>query len=354
MAVAEDPEQADAGASRPESLFCYLAFELAAGAGLPGVEANLRRWKLLFGVGLLVVLECMLATAVFEASNMSFYTTLWSPPGLEGPSNTFFYQHAGDMSIPVLFGGKVIAGKSRIEWVVASFCLVVVLLIVKVDDQQLLSASYPTGLGRVQQFIFFLLWSLRSLYRCAFVSSATIFLIVDAGDVMSIIMNSVAVTFLLEIDDLAYSAGLAADAQERYQQSAARTKGACQPQQIERFARSLFALHGLAAMSLYIFLTRMAAFSPHAVRLSQTTLWPTFIMVFRSFVLNVAYEGAADQSGWASYAATIAARSVLAFVGAAASGWYPWMLLGFSVDHPVDFDSLASCLDGSKVEACTR
>merc|ERR1712232_1166940 len=207
-------------------------------AEMQGPNATHRRCKLMLMMALLVFVEFVLATALYETSWFVLQKEMLSPPGENGPSGSCYYQLP-----PSLFGmqwvpwEKVAYGKPRVEWAVAALSYLVVLLTVKDDDRQVLGMASPEALTFPVNKMLFILWMFRSFYRSAWITMATIVLIAGSNDSGGMILNSVAATFLSEIDDLVYSAVLSPETRERYQQN--QFKGMepfCDPTKIEYFA----------------------------------------------------------------------------------------------------------------------
>mmetsp|Transcript_89533 Transcript_89533/g.252280 ORF Transcript_89533/g.252280 Transcript_89533/m.252280 type:complete len:456 (+) Transcript_89533:89-1456(+) len=358
--VLTDEEEAALGqeSQRPESLFCYCAFELAAMAHTEGPLRNCRRAQIMVMIIILVAVEFLLATALFESSWMPLEKALWSPPGSQGPSNTCFYQQSPtwpgvSVPFPVLFGSKVLFGKPRVEWVVAAFSYLVVLLTVKADDRQLLLSAYPTGLGLVYQTAFFLMWTLRTFYRSAWIISATVVMIAGSGDIEGIIMNSVAATFLLEIDDLAYSTVLSEAAQKRYQESAVSTEQhrTCAPARVDFFSWFFFGLNWVAGSALYI-AVNLAMARPGAFQVSSFIKFPVCIMVCRSCAFMLASECDSDLAVGVKLVLRVLAKAAFGFLAAVAMGLIPWMWFGFNGDPTPDKSKLEACLAETDMDAC--
>lgn len=79
-------EAGDADITRPESLMCYCAFELACVGGTAR-----RRARAMVLLVALVPTEYVLGTSLFESSWTPYFVRFWSKPGAHGPDDACWY-----------------------------------------------------------------------------------------------------------------------------------------------------------------------------------------------------------------------------------------------------------------------
>merc|ERR1712137_850898 len=116
------------------------------------------------------------------------------------------------------FAATNISGTPLLQYLIGYVAIFLVAMVIRSDDETSLSAEYPQqGTSILLKCIINFAWFWQIIYMPGGFALEAATMFASSADGMTVVMNTLAVTFIMEIDNMLYCNLLSEDAKEVYQ-----------------------------------------------------------------------------------------------------------------------------------------
>eukprot|EP00403_Amphidinium_massartii_P024987 CAMPEP_0178392410 /NCGR_PEP_ID=MMETSP0689_2-20121128/11665_1 /TAXON_ID=160604 /ORGANISM="Amphidinium massartii, Strain CS-259" /LENGTH=437 /DNA_ID=CAMNT_0020012985 /DNA_START=59 /DNA_END=1369 /DNA_ORIENTATION=+ len=209
----------------PTSLFSWCMWAIANTEGYERRAAI--RW-LIF----MLVLQHIMMLGFTEAVIFANVQERWHPPqqGVTEDATACIYSRPDtyyDFSNGFGFGNKMISDQPGPILAVGISAMVLITYSISVQDLSVLQTVYPGGrIGPWTSALVIYSWFCQAVFLPSIFAACVSMLLADSHDALTMVMNTLAVTFLLEVDDMLYDAVLDEEEKQNYQ-GCCTTLGLC-------------------------------------------------------------------------------------------------------------------------------
>jgi len=195
----------------PESMFSYCMFRLSCPS--PNQWCSSTCWLLI----LLLAVQQVLIVAFCDTMLIDNIKQRWVPESPES-AHTCLFDHMDSYSLIWPFKTKLLNGQ---PWPVLAACIAAYVVIawqMVCQDREVLETVYPCRKSSVGiQCLMTYAWFIQACFLPGVFLVSISFFIADSADALEIIMNTLAVTFLLDVDNMMYSCCLSSTQKSGYQ-----------------------------------------------------------------------------------------------------------------------------------------
>lgn len=198
---------------RPESMFSYCMDRLQWDPW--GVSS----WAGLF-LGVLLLTQAVFLTQINAQSQRVLYVSHMQPPDTNIQKDVCLYTKLPGSDHTPLFDHKLIAGQSwGLLWSGAFACLLVAGAMKLEDDESMRSLHRSAEVSSTTWCIMEAAWFFRTIYSPMCFVVGSVLLIVGSKDSLDTVLNSLAVAYYLDIDNMMYNCFLSPTEKRKYQKS---------------------------------------------------------------------------------------------------------------------------------------